>query len=183
MYQICETQENDYNTIIILFKKTLQQRGYPDTLVNKYTAIVKFSQRLQLLQIQPTRALPRTPIFSCLPPPHFNQLMVIILDQYIDIQKNGSETKIRMQKTQNTRTRASEGKNRTIRRAANGHQPRSQPTLSDRAYQSTRTTTNNKGHHTMPKQPCTTHLICNSSFKCTKTQITFPIRLHVKHHM
>ena len=173
------TQENDYNTIIILFKKRLQQRGYPTTLVNKYTAIVKFSQRQQLLQTQPTRALPKTPIFSCLPPPHFNQLKVIILDQYIDIQKTVPRPKFihKRHKTlgqELVRAKITPSDEQLIDISLALNPPSQMEHISlpklQRATNAVIPCRNSRC------ATCTTHLICNSSFKCTKTQITFPIR-------
>ena len=173
------TQENDYNTIIILFKKRLQQRGYPATLVNKYTAIVKFSQRQQLLQTHPTRALPKTPIFSCLPPPHFNQLKVIILDQYIDIQKTVPRPKFihKRHKTlgqELVKAKITPSDEQLIDISLALNPPSQTEHISLPKLQ--RATSAVIPCQNSRCATCTTHLICNSSFKCTKTQITFPIR-------
>ena len=92
-YLRTNTLECNFNTIIAMFKIRLHQRGYPNKLVDKYTSIIKFSQRQQFLQVAHPRTVTKTPLFSCLPPPQFNQLKVIILSQYSELQRIVSRPK------------------------------------------------------------------------------------------
>ena len=164
-----------------MFKMRLHQRGYPSKLVEKYTGIVEFSQRQQLLQVAPPRTVTKTPIFSCLPPPQYNQLKVIILGQYSEIQRVVPRPKFihRRHKTLEKELIKAEV------------QPTDEQFL-DIALTLQTSPTTAKCHIQLPYlrrtltaaircqnsrcATCQSHLICSNAFKCTKTETSYPLR-------
>ena len=77
------TMENNFIAMKRLFKKRLLARNYPEQLIDKTMATVKYSSRQQLLQ-QKELVLhyPFPPMYICLPPPQFKLLQTIILNDY-----------------------------------------------------------------------------------------------------
>ena len=180
-YLRTNTLECDFNTIIAMFKMRLHQRGYPNKLVDKYTSIVKFSQRQRFLQTAPPRTVTKAPIFSCLPPPQYNQLKVIILSQYTKLQRIVPRPKF------------IHSRHKTLGQdlVKAEVQPTDEQFL-DIALILQAVPTAPMCHIQLPnlRMPlnpitpcrnsrcatCNSHLICSNAFKCTKTEISYPIR-------
>ena len=82
-YVRTNTTQNEYDTMIKLFKERLKRRAYPDHFVSKAISLVKYEDRQKYLTIeksQPPFIL--RPIFKCFPPPQFSALKHIILKDY-----------------------------------------------------------------------------------------------------
>ena len=78
-----------YYPTIKIFEKRLLQRKYPKKLIGKVTARVKFSDRhshLRKTTVNNRQVLP-SPILKCLPPPRFDHLKKVILQEYPSIQQ------------------------------------------------------------------------------------------------
>lgn len=76
------TQEN-FDCMVALFKERLKRRNYPEAFINKTLCSVKFEDRQRHLHKGvPTTAFVLRPIFKCVPPPQFNYLKQIILQDY-----------------------------------------------------------------------------------------------------
>ena len=89
-YLRTNTRQETYMATITTFKKRLQERQYPSKMIGKITSRVNFSDRKLLLSKamkRPSHNMQKHPIFKCLPPPWFNQLRTIILQQYQPISR------------------------------------------------------------------------------------------------
>ena len=180
-YLRTNTLECNFNTIISMFKMRLHQRGYPNKLIDKYTSIVKFGQRQQLLQAPSSKTVTKTPIFSCLPPPQYNQLKVVILSHYSEIQRVVPRPKYihKRYKTLGQELIKAE------------LQPTDEQFL-DIALMLQMSPTTTRYHIQLPNlrrtataitrcqnsrcATCQFHLICGNTFKYTKTDTSYPLR-------
>ena len=82
------TRPETYAATTKTFQKRLQERKYPNKLTGKLISKVKFSERQQHLKKCHTlsiRSTPMPPLFKCHPPPQFNHLRSVILQQYSKI--------------------------------------------------------------------------------------------------
>ena len=75
------TSYETYAAMVHAFSQRLHKRGYPNKMIKKNTAAVKYQHRQTYLKhctrpSQPTRA---PPLFKCTPPPQYQQLKRIIL--------------------------------------------------------------------------------------------------------
>ena len=87
-YVRTNTRSETYSAITRSFQKRLQERGYPNKFTGKLISRVKFSERQAYLKKANTKNQRRTPIsplFKCQPPPQFDRLKTIILQQYSNI--------------------------------------------------------------------------------------------------
>lgn len=83
------TRPETFIATVKMFEKRLRERKYPQKLIGKITSKIKFSDRkyhLKRAMGQNTRPTPRQPIFKCLPPPQFDQLKKLILQEYHTIE-------------------------------------------------------------------------------------------------
>ena len=72
-----------YEATIHTFKKRLRKRSYPNAFVNKTIATVKYSNRNTYLQrMQPQRHTRTPPLYKLLPPPQYNLLKQLVLQEY-----------------------------------------------------------------------------------------------------
>ena len=133
-----------------------------------------------LLKVSPPRTVTKTPLFNCLPPPHFNQLKIIILDQYSKIQKIVPPPKFihRRHKTLGQELIKAAIKPSDVQ-------------LVDIALTLQDSSTPAREHIKLPNlkatvktitpcqnnrcATCKTHMICSNAFKCTRTG---PVRHH-----
>ena len=180
-YLRTNTVESNFNAMISTFKMRLLRRSYPKKLVDKYTSIVKFSERQKHIQPSPPKVISKTPIFSCLPPPHYNQLKTIVLSGYSKIQKKVPRPKFVHlrhrtlgQELVKAETLPTDEQLIDITLIL---QPSQVPAHCDVILPSLRATPN----VIIPckNNKCTTckiHLDCSTSFKCTRTNTSYPIR-------
>ena len=86
-YLRSNTRPETYAAVVTTFKERLQERQYPSKLIGKITSKIKFSDRQSLLRTSQHHRHPplRKPVLKCLPPPRFNHLKTIILQQYHSI--------------------------------------------------------------------------------------------------
>ena len=86
-YLRTNTREETYTAIIKLFQKRLTTRQYPQQYVKKLTSRIKFKNRKKVLQraISRSEQIRKLPIFKCHPPPQYDRLKIIILQDYYKI--------------------------------------------------------------------------------------------------
>ena len=77
------TIKENYDAIVFLFKQRLRKREYPPMFIDKTVQSVSYKDRQRHLTKE-KRPVPhvKRPIFKCLPPPKFNNLKQIILQNY-----------------------------------------------------------------------------------------------------
>ena len=82
-YVRTNTTRETFDCMVALFKERLKKRNYPESFISKTVCLVKYSDRQRHLH----RSVPITPfilrpILKCIPPPKFNYLKQIILQEY-----------------------------------------------------------------------------------------------------
>ena len=182
-YLRTNTIQSNFNAMISIFKMRLLQRGYPKKLVDKYTSTVQFSQRQKHIQHIPTKVICKTPIFSCLPPPQYNQLKTIILQGYSQIQGKVTRPRFIFQRHKSlgqelVKAETIPTDEQLVDMAVVLQVPHS-PDTSDVRLPILRATLK-------PISPCNNntcltckvHLDYRTSFKCTRTSVEYPIRHH-----
>ena len=87
-YVRTNTAKDNYTRTVHLFKTRLQARNYPPMFVNKTTALVAYDNRRKYLQqSKPERTKTWPPLFKCIPPPQFQMLKQVILQDYSLVQR------------------------------------------------------------------------------------------------
>ena len=82
-YVRTNTTRESYDCMLALFKERLKRRNYPEAFINKALCSVKYEDRQRHLHKSvPTTSFMLRPIFKCVPPPKFNYLKQIILQDY-----------------------------------------------------------------------------------------------------
>ena len=77
------TMYDTYEATIHTFKKRLRKRNYPNAFINKTIATVKYSNRSTYLQrMQPQGHTCTPPLYKSLPPPQYNLLKQLVLQEY-----------------------------------------------------------------------------------------------------
>ena len=182
--------EINYQHMVQYFKQRLIQRNYPKKLVDSTTCLVKYTHRERYLAQEKSarHPLPIRPVFKCIPPPQFSQLKEIILNSYSKLQSTVSPP--RFVALKHTTLRQALVKAKIV------------PTdeqlidiaLSFNLDQHPRTSQDNQTITPLPilkdTQPmiqacnnskcatCKYHLTAHSTFICSKTKMSYPIRHH-----
>ena len=82
-YVRTNTTYETYATTVHNFKKRLRKRKYPNTLINKMTAIVKYNNRQKYLQRRrPRQHIKTPPLHKGIPPPQYRLLKQLVLHDY-----------------------------------------------------------------------------------------------------
>ena len=69
-----------------MYKQRLEKRGYPHIFVTKVIKTVNYNNRQKFLHCQqPIQPTCYPPLFKCLPPPQYQQLKRIVLQNYSDL--------------------------------------------------------------------------------------------------
>lgn len=86
-YLRTNTRPETYAATVKAFQKRLQNRQYPRKLIDKLTSRIKFSERQSSLDKTTQHRIPTppSPVFKCLPPPNFDFLKRVILQEYHSI--------------------------------------------------------------------------------------------------
>lgn len=75
-YARSNTSRENYNRMVQLFETRLHVRGYPPNFTKKTLALVSYDSRQKFLQqAKPDKAFKKPPMFKCIAPPQFHQLI------------------------------------------------------------------------------------------------------------
>lgn len=86
-YVRTNTTYETYIATVHEFKARLRKRNYPNQLINKTINIVKYHRRQQYLkQCQPLQPTCSPPIFKLVPPPRYQLLKKLVLQDYAQLQ-------------------------------------------------------------------------------------------------
>ena len=180
-YVRTNTSKDNYIRTVHLFKTRLQARNYPPEFVNKTTALVSYDNRQKYLQqSKPDRAKTWPPLFKCIPPPQFQMLKQIILQDYSMVQRYVPHPRFipLQQKTLNqalVRAQIKPTDDQLLDLAITFGTPSSNHVTAGTLPQlkSKGILVKKCGH---PRCATCQHLQCQPSFKSTKTKQSYPIR-------
>ena len=167
--------------VVHQFKARLQARNYPPEFVNKTTALISYDNRDKYLQqFQPARIKMWPPLFKCIPPPQFQKLKQVILQDYSLVQSHAPHPRfipLRHKTLGQALVRAQirPTDDQLLDLAITFDTPTSKHVTAGSLpeLKVTGRLVKKCGH---PKCATCQHLQCQSSFKSTKTKRHYPIR-------
>lgn len=180
-YVRTNTTQETYMATLHLFTRRLRKRGYPDKLIYSVTANVKYEHRKRYLQrAQPVRPKLTPPLYKCLPPPHFQLLKEITLQNYKLLHLPTPRfITLRHPTLHNGLVRAkltpSDEQFVDITTTLQTVSP-SHHTETAKLPQSQFNTTSITPCHHPRCITCSIHLVCNPTFQCTRTRNNYRIR-------
>lgn len=175
------TEEQNYNLQLQLFKQRLMKREYPPKFIDKYMKRVKYQNRNNFLQpsnnIKPN-PLPQ-PIYKCLPPPKFKCLKEIVLRRYKSISKFIKQpifATLKYRTTANILVKSTfqPTDENIVDIYLSCHQTTSSPTTPATQLPKISTNKTNKCHH--PRCATCNHLNTSNYFTSTTTRKSYRIR-------